>query len=84
MSKVRFELDENGLRSLLKSTEMQSICLEYATRTQQTAEASASGYVVEPRNYPERSGYAVRANTYKARKDNLDNNTLLKALGGGR
>ena len=82
MSKVRFELNRAGVRDLLKSAEMGNICMDYAMQTLQTAEASSPGYVVEPRQYPERTGAAVRADTYKARKDNFDNNTLLKSLGG--
>ena len=83
MSKVKFELDRAGVRELLKSPEMQQECMRYASATLQRASGSADGYVVESRNYPERSGAAVRADTYEARKDNYDNNTLLKALGGG-
>lgn len=80
MSKVKFELNKAGVRELLKSGEMQQICMQHAYATQQAASSSSDGYVVEPRNYPERSGAAVRADTYEARKDNADNNTLLKAL----
>lgn len=83
MSKVRFELNRAGVRELLKSAGAQSECMKYASAALGRASASSGGYVVEPRNYPERSGAAVRADTYEARKDNYDNNTLLKALGGG-
>ena len=84
MSKVKFELNRAGVRALLKSPEAQHLCMEYANAALGRASASSTGYVVETRNYPERSGAAVRADTYEARKDNYDNNTLLKALGGGR
>ena len=80
MSKVKFELNRAGVRELLKSAEMQQICMQHANATLQTALGSSDGYVAEPRNYPERSGAAVRADTYEARKDNSDNNTLLKSL----
>lgn len=83
MSKVKFELNKSGVRELLKSAEAQGECMKYANAAFSRASVSSDGYVVEPRNYPERSGAAVRANTYEARKDNFDNNTLLKSLGGG-
>jgi len=80
MSKVDFKLNRAGVRELLKSSEVQRICMEHANMTLQVASGSSSGYVAEPRNYLERSGAAVRADTCEARKDNYDNNTLLKAL----
>lgn len=80
MSKVKFELNKAGVRELLKSAEMQQICMQHANATLQAALGSSDGYVAETRNYPERSGAAVRADTYEARKDNADNNTLLKSL----
>ena len=83
MSKVKFELNKAGVRELLKSTEAQGICMQYANATLNRASVSSDGYVVETRNYPERSGAAVRSDTYEARRDNYDNNTLLKSLGGG-
>lgn len=74
---VKFKLNKAGVRELLKSPEIAAECAKHA---EATASAAGDGYVVEPRNYPERSGYAVRADTFKARKDNFDNNTLLKSL----
>ena len=84
MSKVKFELNRAGVRELLKSAEVQNVCLQYANAAAGRARASSDGYVAEPRNYPESAGAAVRADTYEARKDNYDNNTLLKSLGGGK
>lgn len=80
MSKVKFELNKAGVRELLKSAEVQQICMQHANATLQAALGSSDGYIAETRNYPERSGAAVRADTYEARKDNSDNNTLLKSL----
>ena len=80
MSKVKFELNKAGVRELLKSTEAGSICMEYANQVQSRA---GEGYIVESRRYPERTGAAVYPETYKAVRDNLKNNTLLKSLGGG-
>lgn len=81
MSKaIDFKLNSAGVRELLKSPEMQQECMRHASATLAAALGSSDGYVAEPRNYPERSGAAVRADTYEARKDNYDNNTLLKSL----
>ena len=78
MSKVRIELNAQGVRELLKSGEVAAECEEQAKAI---AGRAGDGYEIEPRNYPERSGYAVIAATTEARKDNLKNNTLLKASG---
>ena len=81
MSKaIDFKLDGAGVRELLKSPEMQQECMRHANATLAAASGSSDGYVAEPRNYPERSGAAVRADTFEARLDNANNNTLLKSL----
>ena len=41
------------------------------------------GYEVTTYSGRKRANASVHAETYEARKDNYDNNTLLKALGGG-
>lgn len=84
MSKVDFKLNGAGVRELLRSEEAAAVCLPYAQRVYSAASSSADGYVLERRNYPERSGYAVYAGDYPAIADNLNNNTLLKSLGGGK
>lgn len=81
MSKVRFKLKRAGVRELMKSEEMLGICTEYADGVQSRA---GEGYEVTTRIGKNRANASVMAVTYKARKDNYDNNTLLKALGGGR
>ena len=79
MNNVKIVLNDAGVKELLKSAEAQEICRSLA---EQVAARAGEGYVVEPRNYPERSGYAVRPETRSAYKDNYDNNTLLRALSG--
>lgn len=81
MSKVRFELDKGGVRDLLRSQEALSVCKGYA----ESARARAGeGYEVTTFVGRNRVNASVHAETYEARKDNYDNNTLLKALGGGQ
>lgn len=79
MGKVRFELNKAGVRELLKSPQMAETCNSAAERVRA---AAGTGYVVESRNYPERAGAVVYADTGEAKRDNYKNNTLLKALGG--
>lgn len=81
MSKLlKFELNRAGVRELMKDPGVVSECEKL------TAAAYArldDGYVMEPRNYPERSGFAIYPESREAEKDNLENNSLLKAVGGG-
>lgn len=81
MSKnFKFELDRAGVRELMKDP---GIVGECETLTAAAYARLGDGYVMEPRNYPERSGYAIYPESREAEKDNLDNNSLLKAVGGG-
>lgn len=75
--KFEIKLISKGVRELLKSEEISEICRAQA---EAVAGRAGEGYEVEERHYPERSGYIVKADTYMARKDNSENNTLLKAL----
>ncbi len=78
MSKVKFKLNYKGVRGLLLSSEMLGVVAEYANGIQQRA---GDGYEVSV--YPSgktRVNASVRAVTDKAIKDNLENNTLLKAV----
>lgn len=77
MSKVVIELNSAGVRELLKSDEIKSACAACALRVVSNA---GSDYKLEPRNYPERSGYAVFPSNAAGYVDNMKNNTLLKAL----
>ena len=81
MSKVKFKLNRAGVRELMKSKGMLGICTEHADAVQSRA---GEGYEVTTYIGKNRANASVMAATYKARKDNLKNNTLLKALGGGR
>lgn len=78
MSKTRFELNSAGVRKLLMSAEMQSGLKEYAAMVQSRA---GDGYEISEYIGKNRANVSVHAETKKARKDNLKNNTLLKALG---
>lgn len=78
MSKIKIVLNRKGVRELLKSQPIADACKEQAEAVEGKA---GEGYEVRKRNYPERTGYIVVAETDEAKQDNLKNNTLLKALG---
>ena len=84
MSKVNFKLNKAGVRELLKSGEMMQICAQHANEIAGKANSSCPGYEVTTHTGPSRVNASVVAATSEARKDNYDNNTLLKARGGGR
>ena len=75
----RFELNLEGLNELMKSPEMMQICKEYANNAQAKL---GDGYEVKTYTLNYVSAAKVQATTYKARKDNAKNNTILKALRG--
>lgn len=83
MSKVRFKLDRAGVRELLQSQEAMGVCLEYANQIQSRC-PSGLGYEVSSMVGKTRVNASVFASTPEARRDNYNNNTLLKARGGGR
>lgn len=78
--KVKFELDLAGLNQLMKSGEMASVLNDAAERI---AAAAGPGYEVEDAHAISFVGIAaVHAETIEAKRDNSENNTLLKAVGG--
>lgn len=77
MSKMQFQLNYEGVGQLLKSAEMVSILESYANGI---ATRAGDGYSVHIG--PNRANVSVRTDTDEAAQDNLDNNTLLKAVRG--
>lgn len=84
MNDVKFKLDINGLRELMKSSEMQSV-LQQAGNSVAARGTAMSGGKYSARVHT--ASYTAIANIYpdsdKARRDNWDKNTALKALQGG-
>ena len=80
MSNFRFELDRNGVRELMKDPGVVGVCQGLASAA---FARLPEGYQLEPRNYPERHGYAIYPESSAAERDNMKNNSLLKAVGGG-
>ena len=79
MAKTKFELNRSGVRELLRSPEMMAVCQDYANRA---LSSLGDGYEVSTMTGRNRVNAEVRAETFEARKENLKNNTILKALGG--
>lgn len=77
MAKVRIELSSSGVRELLKSGEMKAECEKHA---KQALGKLGEGYTVTSHVGKNRVNASVYAESYRARRDNMENNTILKAL----
>jgi hypothetical protein len=78
MDKVKFELNRAGVRALLQSQEMLDVCMGYANEIKSRA---GDGYEVSTLSPGKtRVNASVEAVTAKAKRDNAENNTLLKAV----
>lgn len=79
MAKAKIELNSAGVRALLKSQEMMDLVsgIAYSAQNRLT-----SGYEVSTHVGKNRVNARVETKTYLARRDNLNNNSLLKAVGG--
>ena len=76
--KVTFELNLPGLNELMKSKEMQGALDEAG---QAVAQAAGEGYEVENKTGRYIAFSNVSPESQAAKKDNYENNTLLKAVG---
>lgn len=76
--KVRFELNLKGLNELMKSEEMQDVLLNAG---QEVASAAGEGFEAEVHQADYVAISNVYPTTHEARKENLENNTLLKVVG---
>lgn len=79
MANIKFELNKDGVRELLQSDEMMSVCLEYANNAMNSL---GSGYEVTSVVGSNRVNAEVAAVSYSAKKDNSENNSILKAIRG--
>lgn len=77
MSKVRIELNHAGIRALLKSPEMEAMLGE---RAAQISDGCGDGYAHDTYQAPGRVIASVYTETPDAMRDNLRNNTILKAM----
>lgn len=81
MSKFKLEINKEGLEALMKSPEMQAY-LE--SKAQEVAARAGDGYeahlAIGTKAKLNRATAFVTTETEEAKKDNLENNTLLRAL----
>lgn len=77
MSNKKFKLNRQGVAELMKSAEMQEVLKEYATGIKNRC---GDGYTQDIYVGKNRANAMVSAETYQAKRDNLENNTILKAV----
>lgn len=61
----------------MRSEEMKTVCMEYANNA---VSRLGEGYSANARTGKNRVNAEVKADTYKARKENLETNSIWKAL----
>lgn len=76
--KVKIKLNRAGVRELLRSKEMGEVIKEQAVMITRRA---GEGYGMSHKIGKNRQIYTVFTDTIDAVKDNMDHNTLLKAVG---
>ena len=79
MAKTKIVLNRSGVRALLQSDEMKAICEEHANRV---LEQLGDGYTVTSMTGKTRVNASVYAESAEAKRENMENNTILKALRG--
>jgi len=77
MSKMKFKLNRDGVSNMMKSAEMQKILEEKASDIKNRC---GDGYEQDMYVGRNRANAMVSAETFEAKKDNLENNTILKAV----
>lgn len=77
MAKYKFTLNKRGVRELLRGEEIQIVLNEKAEQIQSRC---GIGYEIDSYIGRFRANSMIYANTYGAKRDNLKNNTILKAL----
>lgn len=78
MSNVTIKLNSGGVRELLQSAAIGAAVMEAAAGVRARA---GDGYTVEAYTTSQRTAARVKAETDEAKKENRENNTLLRALG---
>ncbi len=77
MAKVEVIIDSAAVRDMLRSSEMMAICEE---RANNAVGKLGAGYSVTTMTGKNRVNASVFAETYQAKKENMENNSILKAL----
>lgn len=77
MSNFKFKLNRAGVASLMKSSEMQDVLSGHAKTIKDRV---GVGYEQDIHIGKNRANAMVSATSVAAKKDNMENNTLLKAV----
>lgn len=77
MADIQVELNREGVRELLRSPGMGGICRGHALAI---AKRAGTGYSVSVYTGPNRVNASVMTETVEAARENLESNTLLKAV----
>lgn len=77
MSKITIELNEAGIRELLRSREMGELLTE---RAAVIADRCGAGYAHDRKMMPSRVVASVFTDDDAAKKDNAEQNTILRSL----
>lgn len=75
--KAEFKLNRAGVRALMQSQEMQNVLQKSASAIK---DRCGDGYEQDIRVGKNRANAMVWAESSKAKRDNADNNTILKAV----
>lgn len=79
MTNVKVVLNEAGVRQYLKSDEMKAAC---EARANAARAKLGEGYEVTSMSGETRCNASIKAVSKEARRENIKNNTILKAVGG--
>lgn len=77
MGDVRIELNRAGIQELLRSSEMMSVCKEEADKIYNRL---GEGYEVSTHIGRNRVNVSIGTESYESMRDNMENNSILKAL----
>lgn len=77
MAKMEFKLNRDGVANMMKSAEMQGILTDKASAIKNRC---GDGYESDIYVGKNRANAMVAAKSNQAKRDNLKNNTLLKAV----
>lgn len=77
MGTIKIVLNGDGVRQLLKSSEVQKLLKDKATEIR---DRCGDGYEQDVHIGENRANAMIWAETHKAKRDNLKNNTILKAV----
>lgn len=80
-TKIDFKLNSDGVRTLLRSSEMEA---DLRARAERIAAAAGPGHAVESQIGVNRARASVRTETFEAMREEATNRTLTRAIDAGR